>query len=194
MKGIKIAIFASGTGSNAKNIVNHFKDNSLISIEFILSNKKEAPIVDWCKENNMSCYTFSNEEVNDGIFLADFCLNKGVQYIILAGYLRKIPSEFIHAFENKIINIHPSLLPKFGGKGMYGNYVHEAVVNAKEKNTGITIHFVNENFDEGKHIAQFSCELSDNENISSVSSKIHQLEMSYFPQTIEQVILENQND
>lgn len=194
MKGIKIAIFASGTGSNAKNIVNHFKDNSLISIEFILSNKKEAPIVDWCKENNMSCYTFSNEEVNDGIFLADFCLNKGVQYIILAGYLRKIPSEFIHAFENKIINIHPSLLPKFGGKGMYGNYVHEAVVNAKEKNTGITIHFVNENFDEGKHIAQFSCELSDNETISSVSSKIHQLEMSYFPQTIEQVILENQND
>ena len=189
MEKIKLAIFASGSGSNAKNIIQHFKDHLSIEIEFVLSNKSDAPIVFWCNENNIETVILDNEKVDDGNLLNSICKERAINFIILAGYLRKIPAELIHAFENKMINIHPSLLPKFGGKGMYGNHVHKAVKEANESQTGITIHYVNENFDEGKYIAQFYTEIIASDTIEDIQTKIHSLEQKYFPLVIEKTII-----
>ena len=189
MKKIKLAIFASGSGSNAKNIINYFDNHSSIEVSFVLSNKSDAPIVNWCRENNVKVIVLSNDEVNNGQLLIQTCTENQISSIILAGYLRKIPSDFIQHFEEKIINIHPSLLPKFGGQGMYGIHVHRAVKDANEIQSGITIHYINENFDEGRHLAQFYCRLSSADTVETIQHKIQQLEHDYFPLVIEKTLL-----
>ena len=189
MEKIKLAIFASGSGSNAKNIIQYFKAHFSIEIDCVLSNKSDAPIIYWCNQNNVETIVLDNQKVEDGNFLNSICQERAINFIILAGYLRKIPSELIHAFENKMINIHPSLLPKFGGKGMYGNNVHKAVKAANENQTGITIHFVNENFDEGRYIAQFYTEVLFTDSVEDIQLKIHSLEQKYFPTVIEKTII-----
>ena len=186
-----IAIFASGTGSNALNIIEYFKNNSKIKVAFVLCNKFEAPIVKSAFEKGIKVIVCTNQEVENSEFLYDICKKNKVTEIILAGFLRKIPALFIQKFQNKIINIHPSLLPKYGGNGMYGKFVHEAVIKNDEKETGISIHLVNDEYDKGEIIAQYKVELSEKETIDSIQQKIHILEMKNFPKTIEEFLNRN---
>lgn len=188
MKKIKLAIFASGSGSNAKNIINYFYNHPTIEVSFILSNKSDAPIVSWSKENNLKVIVLSNEEVNNGELLIQHCIENDIHTIVLAGYLRKIPADFIRHYNEKIINIHPSLLPKFGGKGMYGDHVHKAVIDSKEKESGVTIHLVNEEYDKGKILAQFSVPIETYETVDSLREKIKKLEHIHLPEVLQNVI------
>jgi phosphoribosylglycinamide formyltransferase-1 len=189
MLKIRLAIFASGVGSNALNILRHFENNAHIEVAFLMTNRKDSPLVLATKKIVTPILVFDNQQVSDGEFLMDVCAEHTIDYVILAGYLRLIPKEFIQNFKEKIINIHPSLLPDFGGKGMYGDNVHLAVLAAKAKNTGISIHFVDENFDEGRILAQFYCQVEEGETLASLKKKIHNLEHAYFPIVIEQTIL-----
>lgn len=186
----RIAILASGSGTNAENIINYFKNSVSISVALVLSNKKEAKVLE-----RASRLEIPNRSFNKNDFIAtDEVLNllkENADYVILAGFLWKIPAKIIEAFPNKVINIHPALLPKYGGKGMYGMHVHNAVVENKEKQTGITIHYVNENYDEGAIIFQKSFEVLESDSADDVAEKIHKLEYEYFPKVIENVILEN---
>lgn len=184
----KIALFASGRGSNALNIIDYFAENSVVKVQFLLCNKKEAPVVKSAQNKGIEVVVCSNEDIESPNFLVKICEEKQIDYIILAGFLRKIPHNLVAHFENKIINIHPSLLPKYGGEGMYGKFVHEAVLAKKEKETGITIHFVNAEYDKGEIIAQFSCKLDENDTLESVQEKIHRLEMEHFPEVIEDAL------
>ena len=189
MTKIKLALFASGTGSNVIRFIEYFNAHPSIEIVFVLTNNNDAPVIEKVKTvSNTPVLVFNNDIVADGEKLKDICSVQKIDYVILAGYLRKIPESFTKAFPNKIINVHPSLLPKFGGKGMYGKYVHEAVLANQEVESGISIHFVNEEFDKGKIIAQHKCKLEANENLSSLQQKIHQLEHQFFPLEVEKMI------
>jgi len=187
---IRIAILASGSGTNAENIMEYFKNNNLINVVQVLSNNKDAKVLERANRLRASSIIFSK----DDFYASEEVLKNlksNVDYIILAGFLWKIPANIIEAFPNKIINIHPALLPKYGGKGMYGMNVHKAVIENKEKESGITIHYVNENYDEGAIIFQKSIEVSPSDTAEDVAQKIHELEHNYFPKIIEKVILEN---
>jgi phosphoribosylglycinamide formyltransferase-1 len=186
----RVVILASGTGTNAENIIKYFRNSDLISVVQVLSNKKEANVLDKAKQLKVNSFSFNREAFyNSNELLNWFKLN--ADYIILAGFLWKIPTSIIEEFPAKIINIHPALLPKYGGKGMYGMHVHNAVVNNKEKTSGITIHYVNENYDEGAIIFQKSFEVLVCDTAEDVAKKIHILEQENFPKVIEKVILEN---
>ena len=171
------------------NIINHFSANPEIEVAFILSNKQDAPILERAKSAGLKTHFFDNQQTADGNFLSSICKEEKIDFIILAGYLRLIPADLIENYPNKIINIHPALLPKFGGKGMYGSNVHQAVLEAKEKTTGISIHFVNSKFDEGRMIAQFTCEVFPSDTLENIETKIHLLEQNYYPFVIEKTIL-----
>ena len=187
----RIVIFASGSGTNAENIIRYFKNSNLISVVQVLSNKKDAKVLERAKRLEVSSLVFNRDDFyNSEELLNNLKLN--ADYIILAGFLWKIPANIIEAFPNKIINIHPALLPKYGGKGMYGMHVHKAVVKNKEKESGITIHYVNENYDEGTIIFQKSFEVLVCDTANDVAAKIHILEQENFPKIIEQVILEHE--
>lgn len=183
----KIVIFASGSGTNAENIALHFNKSQLAEVVCIFSNSENAKVLERAKKHNIPYEVFSKED-----FYGDKVLQKlnSIQpdLIILAGFLLKFPQNIIQSFPDKIINIHPALLPKFGGKGMYGMNVHRAVIENKEIETGITIHFVNENYDEGGIIFQKSVPLSITETPESVAAKVHELEQRYFPEVIEKLI------
>lgn len=184
---IKIAILASGSGSNAENIAKHFLDHKNIKITYILTNKKGAFVLERAKKLNINSKVFSNKEMKEQNELVEL-LKLEADYIVLAGFLLKVPQNIIDAFPNKIINIHPALLPKYGGKGMYGMHVHNAVKENKETETGITIHFVNENYDEGAIIYQAKTAISPNDTPEDIASKVHVLEYEHFPRVIEEVI------
>lgn len=185
MKNARIAIFASGTGSNAKAIMDYFSNNENIHIECLISNKENCGAVELAKENLVDVGVFSNESIEDGKLLTDFLKQKKIDIIVLAGFLRKIPHAIIHSYSDRIINLHPAILPNFGGKGMYGKYVHKAVLEAKKKQSGITIHLVNENYDEGNYIAQFYTSVLEDDSVSSLEERIRVLEHRYFPFVIE---------
>ena len=192
MKKIRLGIFASGTGSNAARIIDYFKEKSAFEVSFVLTNKPQAPVVDKTIKRNIKLITCSNQELDLPNFLVELCSLNKIDYIILAGFLRKIPADLIHSYKQRIINVHPSLLPKFGGAGMYGLNVHTAVKQAGELESGITIHYVSENFDEGQRIAQFYTDINSSDTVDQIQAKIHQLEQIYFPMVIEQEILRNQ--
>ena len=183
----KIVIFASGSGTNAENIVLYFNKIEVAKVIYIFSNNANAKVLERAKNLKIPSEVFSKEEFN-----GDKVLQKlnSIQpdLIILAGFLLKFPQNIIQSFPDKIINIHPALLPKFGGKGMYGMNVHRAVIENKEAETGITIHFVNENYDEGNIIFQKSVPLSTDETPESVAAKVHELEQRFFPEIIEKLI------
>lgn len=186
----KIAIFASGAGSNASQITNYFKQqNNNIKVDCFVTNKANAGIYKVAEQFNLPIFKFSNGEFEEANGLIEFLRERKVNWIVLAGFLRKIPLGLIEAFEGKMINLHPSLLPKYGGKGMYGKYVHEAVIKNEEKESGITIHLVNQNFDEGKILFQKSYKLSKEDTAASLAEKIQELEHECFPLVIEQQIL-----
>ncbi len=188
MNPIKIALFASGTGSNAEKIIQYFAQSTLVEVVFVLSNKENAPIVSSAKALGVSIFLCTNTEIEDPSFLVRLCKEQDIKYIILAGFLRKIPDVLIAAYPEKIINIHPSLLPKYGGAGMYGRYVHAAVYAAKEKVTGISIHYVSEEFDSGRIIAQYSVAIKAEDTIDTIQEKVHHLEHQHFAPTIEREI------
>jgi len=185
----RLALFASGNGSNALNIIDHFVDHASIEVAFVMTNRKDAPVIVGCQNRGIECLIFTNEQVSEGQFLLDVCNSNKIDVIVLAGYLRLVPGALIGHYNGRIINIHPALLPKFGGKGMYGDNVHQAVLNGKEKETGITIHFVDEHFDEGRKIAQFYCPVSSEDSVEIIRKKVQRLEQSYFPEVIEKTIL-----
>jgi len=187
----KIAVFASGAGSNAKNLILDSKrDSNLVyKIELVVTNNKNAGVIHVCKQLGIPCFIWEKESFNETYNLIQFLKNNKIDYIILAGFLLKISAKLIEQFNNKIINIHPSLLPKYGGMGMYGNRVHEAVLKDKEEETGITIHYVNENYDEGKIIFQKRFKIEKEETLDSLKEKIHALEHNEFPIVLRKIFL-----
>ena len=183
-----IAILASGEGSNAMNIIQHFSASEKAVVVLVLSNRGDAPIVEKAVMAGIPVMVLAKKGEFSTPSLIQFLKKQKIDLIVLAGFLLLLPEDLIKAFPKKIINIHPALLPKYGGKGMYGNKVHEKVISAKEKESGISIHYVNENFDEGELIAQFKCVVDSSDTIESLSKKIHQLEMEHFPRVVEKII------
>ena len=184
----RIAIFASGSGTNAENIINYFKGNKKIEVGCIISNKKDAFVLERAKNLNIPSAFFSKEEFNSTSKVIEYLIQTKINLIVLAGFLLKVPQNLLNLFPQNIINIHPALLPKFGGKGMYGDNVHKAVVEANETESGITIHYVNENYDEGAIIFQAKCKVEQNDTYDMVAQKVHKLEYEYFPQIIEDLL------
>lgn len=179
-----IAIFASGSGSNAENIINFlFDKKEEISVEVIMCNNPDAYVIERADRLNIPCITFNREDTKNGNVLRTL-KDKNIDFIVLAGYLWLIPKDIISHYDGKIINIHPALLPAYGGKGMYGDNVHNAVHKAKEIKSGITIHYVNEKFDDGDIIFQHECELTSEDTPQTIASKVHELEHEYFPKVI----------
>lgn len=183
-----IAIFASGNGSNALNIIKHFQGNPAVKVAFVLANSSKAKVISSAEELGVKTIVCTNQEAENETYFTSLCIENKIDFIILAGFLRKIPASLIKAYPEKIVNIHPALLPKYGGKGMYGMNVHEAVALNNESETGITIHFVNEEFDKGRIIAQFSVALSPKDNAAIIQSKVQQLEHKYFANIIEKIV------
>ena len=182
----KIAIFASGTGSNALKIMEHFKNKTNTSVELVISNNKNAAVLDKAKVHNVSTLVINRKSFYESEAILDAL--KGIDLVVLAGFMWLVPAYMVHAFPNKIINIHPALLPKFGGKGMYGMNVHKAVCAAQESETGVTIHYVNEHYDEGNIIFQVSCELTPEDTAEDIALKIRTLEHTNYPNVIEELI------
>lgn len=184
-----IAIFASGEGTNAENLFNYFNNDKRVKIKLVVTNKDTAGVIARAEKYKKNVQIISKtalEEYTPQII--EFLKTESIDLIVLAGFLLKIPEQFVKAFPNQIINIHPSLLPKFGGKGMHGSHVHEAVINAQEKESGITVHFVNEEYDKGEIILQAKCDVSDGETPESLSKKIRQLEFECLPKAIETLL------
>ncbi|MBP1618185.1 MAG: phosphoribosylglycinamide formyltransferase [Bacteroidetes bacterium] len=185
---IKIAIFASGSGSNAENIAKYFSNKQEVEITTIISDKADAFVHQRAKHLGIESITFSKKQFTETGEVTNFLSERQIDFVVLAGFLLKVPDNLIENYPNRIINIHPALLPKFGGKGMYGDHVHEAVVAAKEKESGITIHYINENYDEGNVIFQATCDVGLADTAHEVAQKVHALEYKYFPIIIEKVI------
>ena len=184
---MNIIIFASGNGSNAENIIKYFNKKKYNINWFTVTNNKDAGVIEKVTKLGSKIKIISNNDLGKEIFIHSIIGLKPA-LIILAGFLLKIPENFIKNFNNKIINIHPSLLPKYGGKGMYGQFVHRKVIENKEIKSGITIHFVNEKYDEGKIIFQKDIEIKEPKTSDSLANQIHKLEMKYFPLIIEKLI------
>ena len=188
---IKLAIFASGSGSNAENIANYFSSSEDIKVAVILSNKRDAYVHERARKFNIPSFTFTKSDFDNGTAILEKMTEYNIDFIVLAGFLLKVSNNIIDAFPNRIVNIHPALLPKYGGKGMYGDNVHNAIKNAGEKETGITIHYINENYDEGDIIFQAKCELSDQDTPINIANKVHLLEHMHYPKIIEETVKNN---
>jgi phosphoribosylglycinamide formyltransferase-1 len=184
---IQIAIFASGRGTNAENITQYFSEHVKGRVTLILTNNPNAGVKQVAKDWKVPCEVFTRTELTDGTVL-----NKlkaaGIDFVVLAGFLWLIPQEIISTYRDRIVNIHPALLPKFGGKGMYGDRVHQAVSDSGEGVSGITIHKVDEHYDAGDIIAQFKCEIEPESDPDLIASRVHNLEMKHYPEVIESLI------
>jgi phosphoribosylglycinamide formyltransferase-1 len=183
----KILFFASGNGSNVENSIKYFKNSDSISIVGIFSNNPNAKVLEKAKSYGLFSFVFNKEELANDVVLEKVNALRP-DLIVLAGFLWKFPESIIAQYPNKIINIHPALLPKYGGKGMYGNHVHQAVLENHEKETGITIHYVNEHYDDGEFIFQKSVPIEDCKTAVEIARKVQELEHNYFPQVIEKLL------
>lgn len=184
----RIVIFASGSGSNAENLIKFFQNSDNASAIQVLTNNPHAKVLDRCKRLNVSALSFNRIAFSKSEDVLNILRSSQPDLIVLAGFLWKFPEFILKEFENKVINIHPALLPKYGGKGMYGMHVHNAVVENKESETGITIHYVNENYDEGAIIFQAKCEVKTSDTAEDVAAKIHELEMEHFPKVVDKLL------
>ena len=186
----KLAILASGNGSNAQNIIEHFNASETAQVTLVISNKQDAYVLERAAALGVESVVISREKLpcSTPEELLNLLQKHGTDYIILAGYLLKIPAMLIDAYKKKIINIHPALLPKFGGKGMYGHHVHQAVLAAGEKESGITIHLVDEQYDSGAHLFQANCPVFPTDTAGSLAERIHTLEKEHFARVIEEYI------
>ena len=188
---INVALFASGSGTNAENLINYFSASKEVKIKLVVTNNAEAGIVKRAEAHKKNIQIISKQALtNYTEQIIDFLQTEKVDLIVLAGFLLKLPEKLIQAFPNRIINLHPALLPKHGGKGMYGHNVHKSVIGAKEKESGITAHYVNEEYDKGVIILQAVCKVDENETHETLAEKIHELEYFYFPKAVEKVIEE----
>ena len=183
-----IAIFASGSGTNAENIARYFSNSETIKVAVVLSNNKNAGVHARMEKFNIPSVSFTREEFIEGTAVLAKLAEYGTDLIVLAGFMNKISDILLKAYPNKIINIHPALLPKHGGKGMYGMHVHEAVVASGEKESGITIHYINENYDEGAVIFQAACPVLSTDTPEEVANKVHALEYAHYPHVIEEIL------
>ena len=187
----QIAIFASGSGTNAENIARYFRNHPAIKVSLILANKPDAYVLERAKNLGIPSYVFNRQEFYESEKVLDLLIQNNINFLVLAGFLWLVPDYLLKAYPNRIINIHPALLPKFGGKGMYGEKVHQAVISSGEKRTGISIHYVNEHYDEGQIIFQESFEIEPGATPESIAQKVHKLEYEHFPKVIEKVVLGN---
>ena len=188
MKTKKIILFASGSGSNVENIANYFKLRKDVTICCVLTNKSDAKVIERCNRLGINALFFNRQAFSKSNFILDMLRSLEPDLIVLAGFLWKIPEAITNAFPNKIVNIHPALLPKYGGKGMYGMHVHNAVKEAKEAETGITIHYVNAHYDEGAIIQQVKTVVNPKDSPEEIASKVHLLEYEFFPKVIDELL------
>ena len=184
----QLAIFASGNGSNAEAIVHYFRSTAEAEVAVILTNKAEAGVRERAKRLGIPCYHFTSAEMREGVKPLSLLREQGIDLIILAGYLCLVTPPYIMEYPDRIINIHPALLPAYGGKGMYGDHVHRAVLEAREQVSGITIHLVNERYDEGRHLLQATCPVLEGDTPETLASRIHELEHRFLPTTIAQYL------
>ncbi len=184
----RIAIFASGSGSNAQNIIEYFVENKLVMVDSVWTNNPGAYVLERAKRYSIDSFIFTKDEFKNTSFVVDELKKRNIDLVVLAGFLWLIPSNLIQNF--RIINIHPALLPKYGGKGMYGMKVHNTVVENKDTESGISIHFVNEKYDDGEIIFQETCPVLPSDSPEDVAQKVHQLEYKHFPRIIEKVLFE----
>ncbi|WP_179333847.1 phosphoribosylglycinamide formyltransferase [Winogradskyella costae] len=184
----RVVIFASGSGSNAENLIKFFHNSDNASVIQVLTNNPHAKVLDRCKKLNVSALSFNRIAFSKSKDVLNILETSQPDLIILAGFLWKFPEFILRAFPNKVINVHPALLPKYGGKGMYGINVHNAIVENKETETGITIHYVNENYDEGAIIFQAKCTVLSTDSAEDVAKKIHLLEMEHFPEVVNELL------
>lgn len=183
---VRIIIFASGSGTNAENLIKYFANSNIASVTEVMTNNSKAGVIDRCTRLNVPSKIFNASEMSDDVFQE--ALARKADLIVLAGFLRKIPQGIIDRFKDRIINIHPALLPKYGGKGMYGMNVHQAVVDHGESETGISIHLVNEHYDEGAILFQARVAVDRSDTAQDVAQKVHGLEYAHFPRVIEDYI------
>jgi len=187
-KKIKLAIFVSGSGTNCENIIRYFEKNEDIEVALVVSNKSDAYALVRAQKLGVPTLTVTKEELNDPEFTLQLSSIYKIDLIILGGFLLKVPALMVKAYEHRMINLHPALLPKYGGEGMYGHHVHEAVKANHEKETGMTVHWVSNDVDGGDIIAQYRTPISPNDTVEDIANKEHELEMKYFPQEIERII------
>lgn len=183
-----MAIFASGSGTNAERIISYFQKHEFFKVTIVLSNKSDAYVLERAGRLEVETHVFSRESFYNSSEIPDLLAELNIDLVVLAGFLWLIPSNLIRSFPDRIINIHPALLPKYGGKGMYGKHVHEAVIGNGEKESGISIHFVNEVYDEGKIIFQGKCEVKSGDSPETLAQRIHELEYEHFPKVIEDLL------
>jgi len=184
----RIVIFASGGGTNAENLIKFFHNRDNVSVTQVLTNNPHAKVLNRCKRLNVSALYFNKIAFTKTNDVLNILKASNPDLIVLAGFLWKLPENILNEYPNKVINVHPALLPKYGGKGMYGMYVHEAVVENKETETGITIHYVSEHYDEGAIIFQAKCDVLASDSAENVAKKIHKLEMEHFPKVVEELL------
>jgi phosphoribosylglycinamide formyltransferase-1 len=185
-----IAIFASGSGTNAENIVRYFRPGTIGRVQMVLTNREDAGVIERCQALGTEVIVFNRKQFYHSNEVLELLFERDIDFIVLAGFLWLVPDYMTESFENKIINIHPALLPKYGGKGMYGMHVHRSVINAGETQSGISIHYVNRAYDEGDIIFQASCVVEADDTPDSLAGRIHELEYAHFPLVIEQLLKE----
>ena len=190
----KIAIFASGSGSNAENIIQYFAQKPQFCVKSVFCNVPDAYVLERAKKFRIPTFVFNREEFRNPDKVFRQLQEQEIDFIVLAGFLWLMPSFITAAWPNKIVNIHPALLPAYGGKGMYGHYVHEAVIAAGEKESGITIHYVNDHYDQGAIIFQAKCPVLPTDTPDDLAARIHELEYRYFPEIIEKTILNTEGE
>ena len=184
----KIVIFASGSGSNAENIIRYFEQNKEVCVDSVFCNVPGAYVLERAKKYNIPAFVFNKEEMRNPDKLIKQLQERQADFLILAGFLWLLPECIISAYDGRIVNIHPALLPAYGGKGMYGMHVHESVIAAGEKQSGITIHFVNNHYDEGTTIFQAACNITPQDTPETLAAKVHELEYAHFPRVIDETI------
>lgn len=185
MQKVHIAVFASGTGTNAENLFNYFKENPRIAVSVLVCNRKGAPVIQKAIDHNVAVQEINRDLWQDEGYMLNMLASYKIDLIVLAGFLWLVPQFLVKAFPDRIINIHPALLPKYGGKGMYGGFVHEAVRSSGDLETGITIHLVDENYDEGKTLFQAVCPVTPHDTPDDIAKRVHELEYEHFPRVIE---------
>ena len=186
----RIVIFASGSGTNAENLIKFFHNRENASVIQVLTNNPHAKVLDRCKTLKVSALSFNKIAFTETQDVLNILKASKPDLIVLAGFLWKFPEFILNEFPNKVVNVHPALLPKYGGKGMYGMHVHQAIIANKETETGITIHYVNEHYDEGAIIFQAKCDVFSTDSAEDVASKIHELEMEHFPKVVDRLLFE----
>ncbi|WP_373512522.1 phosphoribosylglycinamide formyltransferase [Persicitalea sp.] len=184
----RIAIFASGSGSNAETIAHHFADRPDVQVSLILTNNPDAGVIQRARRLHIPVVVFDRKTFYETDRILELLVNQKIDLVVLAGFMMLIPEKLIRAFPEKMVNIHPALLPKYGGRGMYGHFVHEAVVAAGERQSGITIHFVNEVYDEGKIIFQATCDLENSDTPEDVARKVQLLEHEHYPAMVDKLL------